>query len=146
MGKSGCQCFRGKFIMVKSYLEYLHKTYRCKLFPPVADSGADKYSVIGDYYELLQISNGLVCNGVEIFGCVPVVRENKGYTLPDAESVTERFVRYNFFRDKIIIGQMPESLIYYDIENGVYGVSDRISFVSLAEYSNLLDLLKSFLG
>ena len=132
--------------MVKSYLEYLHKTYRCKLFPPLLDGSADKYSVIREYYELLQISNGMVCNGVEIFGCVPIEREHKGYTLPDAESVTERFVRYNFFRDKIIIGQLPEALIYYDIENSVYGISDRISFAALAEYDNLLDLLKSFLG
>ena len=132
--------------MVKSYLEHLHKNYRCKLFPPISDGVADKYSVIGEYYELLQISNGLVCNGVEIFGCAPVVRENKGYTLPDTESVTERFVRYDFFRHKIIIGQMPESLIYYNIENGVYGISDRINFAPLAEFDSLLELLKSFLG
>lgn len=131
--------------MVKAYLEYLHKTYRCKLFPPVFDGSADKYSVISEYYNLLQISNGLICNGIEIFGCTPIARENKGYVLPDTESVTERFVRYNFFQDKIIIGQMPESLIYYNIDNGSYGISDRINFAALAEYDSLLELLKSFL-
>ena len=132
--------------MVRDCLEYLHKNYRCKLFPPMADEEVDKYSVISEYYSLLQISNGLICNGVEIFGCVPVVRENKGYTLPDAETTTERFVRYNFFKNKIIIGQMPEALIYYDVENECYGISDRINFSAMDEYHSLVDLLKNVCG
>lgn len=131
--------------MVKSYLEYLYKNYRCKLFPPEKEEIFNDYLPNTEYNQLLQISNGLICNGIEIFGCTPIIRPNKGYTMPDTKSITERFMRYNFFKNKIIIGQMPETLIYYNLQNKTYGLSDRISFYPLQEYESLIILLKNFL-
>ncbi len=131
--------------MVKSYLEYLHKNYRCKLFPPEPEEISQGCLPTTEYNQLLQISNGLICNGIEIFGCTPIIRHNKAYILPDTKSITERFMRYNFFKNKIIIGQMPETLIYYDYENNTYGLTDRVRFFALQEYNSLIILLKNFL-
>ena len=144
MGRFLCRFLREEFIMVRECLEYLHKNYRCKLFSPIEGNVIDKFAEIKEYHNLLHISNGIVCNGVEILGAVPVVRVEKGYSLPDVVTMSERFGRYDFFRDKIVIGQAYESLIYYDMSKSVYGISSRINFDEQMVFDSLLQLLDFF--
>ena len=130
--------------MVKNCLELLHKNYRCKLFPPVEEELIAKFERVEEYYRLLQLTNGLVCSGVEIFGATTVERSGKGYCLPDVETMTERFLKYEFFQDKLVIGQAPEMLIYYEMSTARYGLCSRINFFEQKSFDSLLSLLNFF--
>lgn len=139
--------------MVKKCLETLRSRGNIITFPPASshDLGhLNKFfqtsigsSIPDSYYEFLSTTDGLIYNGMEFFGAAPHERLEKRYIFPDIESVNIRFMKYNFFAEKIIIGQLSEGLIYYDHKSGCYAISDRINLRSHTELNTFSELLKT---
>lgn len=95
-----------------------------------------------DYGKFLQITDGLIYNGLELYGIHKHERKQHHYTFPDLESVNCSYLKYSFFVDKVIIGRLSEGIIYYDAKSNSYAVSDRINLRSHSEVNTFEDLLK----
>ena len=144
------------YTMVKDCLEQLRQRYKLITFPPASSHELGRLNkffqisttsnIPDGYYEFLSITDGLICNGLEFFGAAPHERLEKRYTFPDVESVNIRFMKYNFFAKKVIIGQISEGLIYYDHKNRCYAISDRINLRSHTEINTFSELLNSIVA
>ena len=142
--------------MVKNCIEQLRQHYKLITFPPASShelGHLNKFfqitigsNIPDGYYDFLSITDGLICNGLEFFGAGAHERLEKRYTFPDIESVNIRFMKYNFFVKKVIIGQISEGLIYYDHKNRCYAISDRINLRSHTEINTFSELLNSIVA
>ena len=94
-----------------------------------------------DYHFFLELSNGLVCNGVELMGSIPHQRTVKQYIFPDIIQINKPYAKYDYFKEKLIIGRLPEGLLVYQNENRSYAVIDRINLRSRYEAPSLKELL-----
>ena len=128
--------------MIKNILENIHQIYRCKVFTPTATDNIQSLNTPTDYKQLLEFTDGFISNGVEFFGLQEHERPHKHYTLPSIETATTRFSLNIFFKDKTIIGQMPETIIYYDTITQTYGLSDRTKFFPQISTPSLYKLLE----
>ncbi len=104
--------------MVKKCLETLRSRGNIITFPPASshDLGhLNKFfqtsigsSIPDSYYEFLSTTDGLIYNGMEFFGAAPHERLEKRYIFPDVESVNIRFMKYNFFAEKLLSDSFPK--------------------------------------
>ncbi len=103
-----------------------------------------------EYQNFLLNSNGLSCNGLDLYGSCSHYRETKNYKFPSIQDINQNFINYRFFKDKVIIGSWNESLIYYDKRGNYYALADRINLRSRYEFDGfekilnyLLEIIKS---
>lgn len=99
-----------------------------------------------DYQNFLRISNGFICNGIELMGTLPQQRLEKQYIFPDIIQINKPYAQYDYFADKLIIGRLSESMIIYDRKNTLYAVIDRINLRSRLEVDNFRELFLYILG
>lgn len=97
-----------------------------------------------EYINFLKISDGFSYNGIELFGCSPKPREGKKYIFPDLMESNRPFAKYDFFKGKVIVGKLSESLVIFDKKNQSYAVADRINLRSRLEVYGISDLFKYF--
>ncbi len=94
-----------------------------------------KFCAIPEEYEkFLRYSNGCSYNGLNLYGCSSHYRENKNYKYPSLQEVNQNFKDYNFFNNKLVLGNWNESLIYYDKRGNYYALADRINLRSRQEF------------
>ena len=99
-----------------------------------------------DYKDFLLITNGFIYDGLEFFGTKSYDRKEKNYTFSGLSDINLKFVEYQFFSDKLIIGKMSENLIIYDSTNGYYSIVDSINLCSQIEFSEFKDIINIILG
>lgn len=97
-------------------------------------------SLPDDYYSFLQISDGLILNDIELYGCHTHKRKN--YEFPNIEFVARLTAGNDFFRKNIIVGLISEEIITYNEKNAVYGIIDRVTLEYLDQYDSFAELFK----
>lgn len=93
-----------------------------------------------DYQEFLMLSNGFICNGIELMGTLTQQRLEKKYIFPDITQINKPYAQYDYFVGKLIIGRLSESLIVYDHKNNLYAVIDRINLRSRLEVGSFSEI------
>lgn len=141
--------------MIKDCVKQFSQFPGCVTFPPCPEESithvstllsASGFSTIPpEYKEFLKITDGLSYNGIELFGSRSHNRPEKGYTFPDLAASTFHYEDYDFFRRKIILGRVSESLIFYDKISERYAIADRLSLRSRCEAKTFIEILKIFL-
>lgn len=141
--------------MIKSYVEQFSAFPGCITFPPCSEEDITRVSSLlsasgfspipAEYKEFLRLTDGLSYNGIEFFGSRSHNRTEKNYTFPDIAASTFHYEDYDFFRKKIILGRVSESMIFYDRINNCYAVADRLSLRSRREVKSFAEILKIFL-
>lgn len=141
--------------MIEKALQKFCSFPGCVTFPPASAADIKNVNqnmrkngfceIPAEYQLFLSATDGLSYNGIEFFGTCSHYREKKAYTFPDLTASTKHYQEYHFFRNKIIIGRISESLIFYDNANALYAVADRLTLRSRREYASFDELLKIFL-
>lgn len=94
-----------------------------------------------EYQKFLLSTNGLSCNGLDLYGSCAHYRETKNYKFPSIKDINQNFINYSFFKDKVILGNWNESLIYYDKRGNYYALADRINLRSRYEADSFEKIL-----
>lgn len=95
-----------------------------------------------EYVEFLYLSDGLIFNGIELFGTESHQRSEKNYTFPSLKDVNAKYIPYDFFTRKLVLGRISEAIILFDKKNGVYAIVDRINLRSRIETASFCEILK----
>lgn len=135
--------------MAENILNSFRRHPNCITFPPAIKKKLSKTNEILaqitlaeiplEYAEFLQLTDGLIFNGIEFFGTAKHPRRN--YIFPDLKTINLPYARYSFFKNKIILGHASETLLIYDEGTKKYSISDRINLRPLKEVGNLRELL-----
>ncbi len=104
-------------------------------------SGQGFAEIPEDYRKFLLQTNGIIFNGTELMGAAPQQRVEKQYIFPDLIQINKLYAKYDYFRGKLIIGRLPESLLIYDNQNRIFAILDRINLRSRLEVPSFQDLL-----
>ncbi|MGD9638017.1 MAG: YrhA family protein [Alphaproteobacteria bacterium] len=139
--------------MLNRILETLKKDNAVMFIP--ADDKAIRFSssmltshyfspIPPNYISLLKFSDGLIWNGVELFGTRSHEREKQGYILPGIIEVNLDFLGYDFFAGKILLGKVAEELFVYDARERKYLIIDRIDFAIGASFPTFSEALYLF--
>lgn len=141
--------------MIEKALQKFRSFPGCITFPPAAAADIQKVNytmrklgfceIPPEYRLFLGTTDGLSYNGIEFFGTRSHYREKKAYTFPDLAASTKHYQEYLFFKNKIVIGRVSESLIFYDGVNALYAVADRLTLRSRRECSSFDELLEIFI-
>ena len=98
-----------------------------------------------EYAEILKITDGLIWNGIELYGTKSYERELKGYTIPGIVDVNMDFMGFDALSGKLIVGRMPEELLVYSASDSLWGCMDRTDFMIMQTAPSLKELLASFI-
>lgn len=140
--------------MINDYITHFRSLPGCITFEPAIEANLIKVeaelnsrsfaAVPEDYKTFLKLSDGLIFNGVELYGSIPHYRPNKEYTFPNLITANETYINYDYFTRKLVIGRISESILLYDSENHIFSVIDRINLRPRVEVNNFPDFLKIF--
>ena len=140
--------------MIEKYVNFFRAKPGCITFSPasaadIEETGAELtargFSALpAEYERLLSLTNGIIYNGFEFYGTKPRFRGEKNYTFPDIRTVNDGYRSYKFFENKVILGNVSESMMYYDRKNGFFALADRINLRSRVETPTLEELIKIF--
>lgn len=143
------------FTMIKNILERFKTFKGCITFQPTTKNNIEEVnknlrqsgfcSIPDEYCSFLLLTDGLSYNGIEFFGTQKHYREKKAYTFPDLTASTKHYEDYAFFNNKIILGRVSESLIFYNGNDKLYAVADRLTLRSRREFSSFSQLFYGFL-
>lgn len=107
--------------MIDDLFEKARKLPGCVTFPPAepeqfktVDSflSSRKFAALPeDYRKFLRLSNGYIFNGIEFMGTVVHQRIEKRYVFPDIIQINKPYSKYEYFREKMLIGRVSESFI-----------------------------------
>lgn len=138
--------------MVSKYLQTLKNKPSAVIFhPAIADDiyntnkflNQNSLAVLPqEYCSLLQLADGLSYNNIEFFGCNEHQRSKQNYTFPNLININTRYIPFDFFTQKVIIGKMSENIISFDQQNNVYSLIDRINLSTRIEIDSLPKLFQ----
>lgn len=122
----------------------------CTVFPPAEPeeiAAAGNYlvsrglaAVPAGYAEFLRLSDGMSFDGVEFYGAVP--KKRREYTFPDLKTAGEPYYKYEYFKNKIVIGRLSESIILYNANEDIYALIDRVNLRSRVEWASFEELFR----
>lgn len=140
--------------MLSRILETLRKD-DAVLFPPVDERslrfvGSMLAShhfppIPADYVLLLKITDGLLWNGIELYGSRANDREALGYTLPGMIEANLEFASFEAMRGKLLLGRASEELFVFDSVDRQYHVIDRLDFSVSCSFPTFSEALYLFI-
>lgn len=124
----------------------------CTVFPPAQPKELDTVNsflisqglaeIPSEYEEFLRLSNGMSFDGVEFFGSLPQQRPKYNYIFPDLVIAAKPYCKYEYFKGKIIIGRLSESIILYNANEELYALIDRVNLRSRMEWPTFEELFR----
>lgn len=127
--------------MIKDYLEQVMAKKGCVFFAParsedIMTTNAKMKELLfakipSEYQDFLSLTNGIIYDGIELFGCKPQIRNT--YTFPDLIKINQPYSEYAYFSDKIIIGRISESFLIYNSITQDYAMIDRLNLLTRSE-------------
>lgn len=140
--------------MISKFLNLYKSHNHCICFPPAEEESynlVDNYLLkhnqckLPDEYKMfLKLTNGLIYDGIEFYGTIPHERIEKNYTFPSIIMVCQNYANYEFFANKIVLGQISESIILYDDKSASFAVVDRLNLRSRLECSKFAEILEIY--
>jgi len=101
-------------------------------------------SLPAEYVEILNETDGLIWNGVELFGTKPHNRESYEYIFPSIIDVNTEFSRRDILNKRVILGHAAEEAFVYDSRFKQFQVVRRMDFTVENIFPTLYDALYSF--
>ena len=98
-----------------------------------------------DYFKFLSFTDGLIFNGLKIFGTQTHQRDEKNYNFPSLLEINMNFLERNRSHDFVILGEVNEDLIIYHIKEKNYQLIDKTDLVQEISFPRFYDILYSFL-
>ena len=98
-----------------------------------------------DYFKFLAFTDGLIFNGLKIFGTQTHQREEKNYAFPSLLEINMNFLARNRSHDFVILGEINEDLIIYHIKEKNYQLIDKTDLVSEISFPRFYDILYYFI-
>ncbi len=98
-----------------------------------------------EYAEFLKIYNGIIYDGLELLGTIPHKRSVKNYTLSSILNINLRYARIDYFSQKLILGELPESFLIFDMETSGYEIVDRLNLDSRRTFNTFNELFNIIL-
>lgn len=142
--------------MIDLLLTQLKKYPGCISFPPASQTETTQTTAVlrsyglapipQDYTDFLFLSNGLIVNGIELAGSLPHHRPQKNYIFPDLLQINRPYTRHEYFKGRLLLGSLSESLIIYDETNRLYTLKDRINLRSRLEVGSTAEVLQIILN
>ncbi len=96
-----------------------------------------------EYAEFLQIHNGIIYDGLELSGTIPHKRVQKDYVFNGILDINKRYSQIDYFSQKLILGELPESFLIYDAETSGYEIVDRLNLDSRRIFGSFNELFKT---
>lgn len=97
-----------------------------------------------DYITLLKQTDGLVWNGIELYGSRANDREMLGYTLPGLIEANIDFTNAPPMHGKLLLGRASEELFVYDSLDQKYHIIDRLDFSISCSFPTFSEALYLF--
>ncbi|MCK5297001.1 MAG: YrhA family protein [Alphaproteobacteria bacterium] len=126
------------------------------LFPPAEDRSirfvssmltSHKFAAIPSQYgKMLKQADGLIWNGVELYGTRAVEREELGYVFPGLIEANLEFLGYEAINGKLIIGRAAEELFIFNARERRYQVLDRLDFSLSGSFISFREAINSFVN
>ena len=98
-----------------------------------------------EYIEFLKISDGLIWNGLELYGTKAYEREEKAYSFPGIIDANMDFMGFEALFNKIIVGKASEELIVYSFTEKRWQCIDRTDFAVTQVAPRFSELIYSFI-
>lgn len=140
--------------MISKFLNLYKSKNNCIHFSPAEEDSyirTDDYLLkhnfckLPDEYKMfLKLTNGLIYDGIEFYGTIPHDRIEKNYTFPDIIMMCENYANYEFFTNKVVLGQISESIILYDEKSSSFAVIDRFNLRSRIECNSFAEILETY--
>ncbi len=140
--------------MISRYLNHFRQAPGNVFFEPAVERNLNKINIEltnrnfapipDEYRNFLKLTDGLIFNGIEFYGCMPHYREEKEYTFPNLITVNEYYLSYDYFIRKLVIGRISENLLLYNDAEKVYTITDRINLRPILECESFIAFLKIF--
>jgi len=102
-------------------------------------------SIPNDYIALMKQTDGLLWNGVELYGSRANDREAFGYTLPGLIEANLEFSAFDAMRGKLLLGRASEELFVFDNADRQYHVIDRLDFSVSCSFPTFSEALYLFI-
>ena len=97
-----------------------------------------------DYITLLKKTDGLVWNGIELYGSRANDREMQGYTLPGLIEANLEYANVQPMHGKLLLGRASEELFVYDSMDQQYHIIDRMDFTVSCSFPTFPEALYLF--
>ena len=97
-----------------------------------------------DYLQFLNLTDGLIYNGLLFFGIKEHDREASVYTYPSILSINEDFQKRNRRKDVLIVGEKDEDFIIYRPKEKMYQLMDRFDMIGDLNLPRFLDVVYFF--
>ena len=97
-----------------------------------------------EYIDFLKITDGLVWNGMELYGTKAYDRESKGYSLPGIIDANMDFMGIDALAGKMILGRASEELLVYSGKDNRYQCVDRTDFMVTQVAPSFSELIYTF--
>lgn len=101
-------------------------------------------SIPEEYINFLKITNGLIWNGLELYGTKGYDRENKNYSLPGIIDINLDFMGIDGLSGKLILGRASEELLVYSGKDNRYQCVDRTDFLVTQVAPSFSELIYTF--
>lgn len=139
--------------MIKEYYRTISSQVSAVTFQPATEQQVHQLNQVlkinlfsqlpEEYIDFLNLSDGLIYNGIEFYGLNSHHRLENKYFLPDLESCNTQYIKYSFFTNKVILGRLSEGIICYNFQSKIFSVSDRINLRPRMEFTTFEELFKT---
>ena len=94
--------------------------------------------------EFLKMTDGLIWNGMELYGSRAVEREDLGYSFPGLLEANLNFLNSEYLHGKLILGKATEEMFIYFGKEHKFLVIDRINFEVNAVYTTFAEMIYDY--
>lgn len=141
---------------LEAYIDILKENDAAVLFENPIDRDIDyangmlqehKFAGIPEgYINFIKQTDGLMCNGIELYGINEHHREKDSYTFPNLKSVHDKYIDNQFFKNKLVIGSLPEKYIVYNAFQTEYEIILKFDFTNLYYFKSFNEVLEYLLS
>ena len=97
-----------------------------------------------DYIHFLSLTDGLMLNGLKLYGVSEHDRGDKAYVYPSLMSVNEDCLKYARRKDFVILGEKDEDYIVYNPKDKNYQIVDRMDLFVILTLPRFFDVMYLF--
>ena len=94
-----------------------------------------------DFRRFLQETDGLIWNGIEIFGTREIYRDESDYTFPSMIGVNAALAESPGLVDVLVIGRSDDDIYCWSRPAGEYQIRDRTDGAVLERFPSLVALI-----
>ncbi len=97
-----------------------------------------------DYVQFLNLTDGMLWNGMQFYGVHSHARDNLGYTFPSILEVNMDYLTRKRNRNFLILGEVDEDLIVYAHKEKTYQLVDKMDLQAELNLPRFFDVLYLF--